>query len=1822
MEEDIPLEEVEGSGRRWSSNNPFLDPDSGTRRAASRSNSSLSSVDSGSTAGNPSIASIRQGLATALGEGGSGGEWLTNEQIQGDEKQSPKKRQPSVQEESPNYSKGGLKRPDVGRNPSSSDYLTPNRTVDFELESLDNIEYAPKRYTSFDSSDPIMHNNLRNADLERAISTHSPKGKDNSADKWNNLTSAVQRVSYRIISGMEQIDPDDIISDEEERESSDVTIDGNEDDPFTQHDHLRPATPLLINVSLFIGFFWVTFSIIGTQSFKASLRRQCVWVDPTGQQDNYTYEQYCGGYLHPETLEHMPYVFTDGTVGPQSKGFMCPAGSICVSDKNPHGGTVSFDNFFNSLEMVFVIISLNTFTDIMYYTMDSDYMTACLFFMAGILILALWLANLLVAVIATSYSQIRVEMILSRKSKTETLFRKRLTSAEARDLLKKTVKGRWYLRVEWLWSLIIFMSLVVSSTRTADTTDSQETALYVLEIIITSMLTADMVLRFYVYLPNWRIFFLNIANVVDCALGVMCIVILIPPIHNKPVLYGWLTIFQILRIYRVVTFFKFTRLLWRRVVGNYRTMFYMSCFFFLLTFLCSVMSTRLLRGVIPQEDDSGESIEFSFYNLQNTFLGMYALSTTENWTDMLYNGQQFATNTFSALCIAAFFIGWFIFSNNVVMNLFIALITENLDVSEETKRIEQIKGFVRKYTDQISNNGGSLPTMQLLMQKVKHLGKNREMNQTDGSHVFDMLMQRHVVQDFLEDEVNEVEDMPTEHRTRPSRIKRMMKQAQIKSLMFWRKKEPTENPFLDPPQGGDFFSRKKSLNPINLAKDFLDDYQQRLKTQEEFLAEHPDFNVVLYCLPPHNPIRRFCQKIVMPSHGTRHDGVNPNQWVWYTFTFIMFLATVALVVLACVATPLYQKENGGGGIWSWITWSDLGFLILFSIEAIIKILADGFYFTPNAYLRSSWGVIDFMVLISLWINMIAIFSGNSYVSRAVRAFKALRALRLLNISNAAKETFENIVIVGIRKIFGAAMISMCLLYPFSVWGLQIFKGRFYSCNDENTEFLADCINEFASSPSNWEVLAPRSVVKPYYDFDNFGHSFLILFEIISLEGWTDVLKTTMSIQGPGMNLEWAASVNNSAFLVLYNFISTIFILTLFIAVIIKNYSRTTGTAFLTQEQRAWAEAEKILKLVKPSIVPVYVREGTWREYCYGVVTSRKGKWNRFLVGLLFVHLILLCLEWYPQYLYAEDIRNGLFLPILILLDLNEIMRFYAFGYKGFMSRKWDLYTVLVVTGALVTTVFSFASFVSNTYYNFQKLCQVGILLLFIPRSERLDQLFKTTSASFASILNLMATWIVLFVVYAIAFNQIFGLTRVGPNGSGNINFRTVPKALILLFRMSCGEGWNQIMSDYLLEPPYCINGAGFNETDCGSRPYAYLLFISWNILSMYIFVNMFVSLIYENFSYVYQQTGPLSRAIKREELRKYKKAWREFDPTGTGYIRPDELHRFLRRIEGTFSMCIYEGDWSVNELISDHDVRVDDHDPYNVDLPALNKAVRTIPVADMINRRRAFDTLCEQVLLESNPDKGISFSQVLLAIPIYKMVDENKCFMLDAYLKRRIMLQQVEENLLKAKLRGFMDMVQLRREFHERREAMGMPVSRDPFEGARVSRAPSTGRKNIVPQIFITTDGDSKEDFTNEDFTNEEPSLLPRKTAAFEVEEVPTTPDGVPVPADYFLSADPMTPNPNAGSSGRFSWTSERSHVDRRSSMWDRRVSGDSDNFKDLDISDINLIHRQEDQLIDSFENSVWGGALSKRASRYNQRAEKDDEKDGSMDDDDSHDYI
>lgn len=306
---------------------------------------------------------------------------------------------------------------------------------------------------------------------------------------------------------------------------------------------------------------------------------------------------------------------------------------------------------------------------------------------------------------------------------------------------------------------------------------------------------------------------------------------------------------------------------------------------------------------------------------------------------------------------------------------------------------------------------------------------------------------------------------------------------------------------------------------------------------------------------------------------------------------------------------------------------------------------------------------------------------------------------------------------------------------------------------------------------------------------------------------------------------------------------------------------------------------------------------------------------------------------------------------------------------------------------------------TDTPLQVHKIFLVALVLLIIPRNDALDQLFKTAAASLTVIGNLLATWLVLFLVFAIAFTQAFSLTRFGEEASSDTNFRTVPKALILLFRMSFGEGWNGVMEDYAaIEPPLCVDGKDFFRSDCGSKPWARFLFVSWNILSMYIFVSLFVSLIYESFSYVYQRSSGVA-AVDRDELRRFKEAWRSVDPGGTGAISKEAFPDLLRELSGVFSMRIYDHEDSVHSILEDirDDTKSARHmsiattSAYtDVDIRKLNARLALLDVEKIQERRRKYKVFCEEVLVSADPELGITFTSVLMILAHYNIINDSK----------------------------------------------------------------------------------------------------------------------------------------------------------------------------------------------------------------------------------------
>lgn len=85
-------------------------------------------------------------------------------------------------------------------------------------------------------------------------------------------------------------------------------------------------------------------------------------------------------------------------------------------------------------------------------------------------------------------------------------------------------------------------------------------------------------------------------------------------------------------------------------------------FVFLLTFLAAIFASQLFRGELPQLDSNNNTIHVTFATIYNSFLGMYQVLSSENWTLVLYTITAYDVSLNTAWIGAVFFILWFILS--------------------------------------------------------------------------------------------------------------------------------------------------------------------------------------------------------------------------------------------------------------------------------------------------------------------------------------------------------------------------------------------------------------------------------------------------------------------------------------------------------------------------------------------------------------------------------------------------------------------------------------------------------------------------------------------------------------------------------------------------------------------------------------------------------------------------------------------------------------------------------------------------------------------------------------------------------------------------------------------------------------------------------------------------------------------------------------------------------------------------------------------------------------------------------------------------------
>ena len=198
-----------------------------------------------------------------------------------------------------------------------------------------------------------------------------------------------------------------------------------------------------------------------------------------------------------------------------------------------------------------------------------------------------------------------------------------------------------------------------------------------------------------------------------------------------------------------------------------------------------------------------------------------------------------------------------------------------------------------------------------------------------------------------------------------------------------------------------------------------------------------------------------------------------------------------------------------------------------------------------------------------------------------------------------------------------------------------------------------------------------------------------------------------------------------------------------------------------------------------------------------------------------------------------------------------------------------------------------------------RVARVARLLRILQFAKGIRQLLVALIISLPALLNVGTLLFLVIFMYAIIGMSTFGHVKKQKNIDDTVNFETFGRSMMLLFRLSTGAGWNDILESLMLREPDCDpNYGGFPNGNCGYPVGAVIYLVSYIFIVFLIIVNMYIAIILENVNRA--QEGGL--AIKKEDLDGYYEKWASFVTDGKQYLLVDQVSDFVAYLDEPFKI--------------------------------------------------------------------------------------------------------------------------------------------------------------------------------------------------------------------------------------------------------------------------------------------------------------------------------
>ncbi|XP_069337290.1 voltage-dependent T-type calcium channel subunit alpha-1G isoform X14 [Eulemur rufifrons] len=576
-----------------------------------------------------------------------------------------------------------------------------------------------------------------------------------------------------------------------------------------------------------------------------------------------------------------------------------------------------------------------------------------------------------------------------------------------------------------------------------------------------------------------------------------------------------------------------------------------------------------------------------------------------------------------------------------------------------------------------------------------------------------------------------------------------------------------------------------------------------------------------YIFPPQSRFRLLCHRII---------------------THKMFDHVVLVIIfLNCITIAMERpKIDPHSAERIFLTLSNYVFTAVFLAEMTVKVVALGWCFGEQAYLRSSWNVLDGLLalisVIDILVSMVS-DSGTKILGmlRVLRLLRTLRPLRVISRAQGLKLVVETLM-SSLKPIGNIVVICCAFFIIFGILGVQLFKGKFFVCQGEDTRNItnkSDC----AEASYRW--------VRHKYNFDNLGQALMSLFVLASKDGWVDIMYDGLDAVG----VDQQPIMNHNPWMLLY-FISFLlivafFVLNMFVGVVVENFHKCRQHQ---EEEEARRREEKRLRRLekkrrKAQSKPYYSDYSRFRLLVHHLCTSHY--LDLFITGVIGLNVVTMAMEHYqqPQILdEALKICNYIFTVIFVL---ESVFKLVAFGFRRFFQDRWnqlDLAIVLLsIMGITLEEIEVNASLPINpTIIRIMRVLRIARVLKLLKMAVGMRALLDTVMQALPQVGNLGLLFMLLFFIFAALGVELFGDLECDEThpceGLGrHATFRNFGMAFLTLFRVSTGDNWNGIMKDTLRD---CDQ-----ESTCYNTVISPIYFVSFVLTAQFVLVNVVIAVL-------------------------------------------------------------------------------------------------------------------------------------------------------------------------------------------------------------------------------------------------------------------------------------------------------------------------------------------------------------------------------------------